>query len=144
MISDYHVVHCKCDILCEADPNTTNVQSALWILMPRWFSTRASVATVLIMHPCFSSCLWVKTKMTLAATCKVSVPNKYAIMCQNHAGIRPMLLASDQFLSVSGILKHLYRARITALSDNSKDICSHNNDQFQHIFTWVTEFMMIM
>ena len=36
-----------------------NIQSALWVLMAWCLSTRASVATVLGMHPCISSCLWV-------------------------------------------------------------------------------------
>ena len=40
---------------------TMNIYSALWVLMPWCFSTRASVATVLNMHPCFCSCLWVNT-----------------------------------------------------------------------------------
>ena len=39
--------------------NTINIHSALWILMAWCFSTRASVATVLSMHPCLSRCLWV-------------------------------------------------------------------------------------
>ena len=34
--------------------------STLWILMAWCFSTRASVATVLSVHPCLSSCWWVK------------------------------------------------------------------------------------
>ena len=31
----------------------------MWVLMSWCFSTRASVATVLITHPCIPSCLWV-------------------------------------------------------------------------------------
>ena len=34
-----------------------NILSTLWLLMAWCFSTRASVATVLDMHPCVSSCL---------------------------------------------------------------------------------------
>ena len=37
-----------------------NILSAQWILMAWCYSTRASVARVLSMHPCVSSCLWVK------------------------------------------------------------------------------------
>ena len=37
-----------------------DIWSALWILMAWCFSTRASVFTVLSMHPLISSCLWVK------------------------------------------------------------------------------------
>ena len=39
--------------------NTMNILSALWLLMAWCFSTRASVATLQITHPCVSSCLWV-------------------------------------------------------------------------------------
>ena len=38
-----------------------NILSALWILMTWCFSTRASVATGMSMHPCIFSCLWLKT-----------------------------------------------------------------------------------
>ena len=40
-----------------------NILSALWILMAWSFSARASVVTVLSMHPCISSCLWVNNSM---------------------------------------------------------------------------------
>ena len=36
------------------------ILSTPWILMVRFFSTRALVATVMGMHPCISSRLWVK------------------------------------------------------------------------------------
>ena len=38
-----------------------NILSALWILMTWCFSTRASVATGLSMHPCIFSYLWLKS-----------------------------------------------------------------------------------
>ena len=40
--------------------NAINIWSALCVLKAWWFNTRASVATVLRMHPYISSCLWVK------------------------------------------------------------------------------------
>ena len=40
--------------------NTTDIISALWLLMAWCFSTRAAVATQLITHPGLSSHLWVK------------------------------------------------------------------------------------
>ena len=49
-----------CSIFIWNRSNTMNVESALWILMAWCFSTRTSVATVLIMHPCISWCLRVK------------------------------------------------------------------------------------
>ena len=49
---------CRC--IVSALSITMNIQSALWILMARCFSTRASVATVLSIHLCISNCLWVK------------------------------------------------------------------------------------
>ena len=39
--------------------NASDIWSALWIMMTCCFSTRASVATVVSMHPCMSSCSWV-------------------------------------------------------------------------------------
>ena len=42
--------------LYETDPTQINIHSALWILMPWCFSTRASVPTVLKTHPCVSNC----------------------------------------------------------------------------------------
>ena len=39
---------------------TISNESALWVLMVCCFSTRASVATVLVASPCVSSYLWVK------------------------------------------------------------------------------------
>ena len=55
-----NVVHYKCNIFIWNWSNTMNVQSALWMLMAWCFSTRASVATVLTMHPYVSRCLGVK------------------------------------------------------------------------------------
>ena len=61
VISFYDAVHLMCNIFIWNWSNTMNVQSALWILMAWCFSTRASVATVLIIHPCISRCLRVNT-----------------------------------------------------------------------------------
>ena len=49
-----------CNIFIWNWSNTINVKSALWILMAWYFTTRASVATVLTTHPCISRCLGVK------------------------------------------------------------------------------------
>ena len=57
-------IHYKCHILVWNWSNTMNISSALWVLMSWCFSTRASVATVLSMHPCVSSCLGVNAKET--------------------------------------------------------------------------------
>ena len=54
------VVHCICIIFVWNMSKTINMYSTLWILMTWYFSTRASLATVLRTHPCVSSCLWVK------------------------------------------------------------------------------------
>ena len=48
--------------------NEKDISLALWILMARCFDTRASVAIVLSMHPCVSSCLWVKWDMICFCT----------------------------------------------------------------------------
>ena len=40
-----------------------DVWLVLWLLMAWCFSTRTSVATVLSIHPCISSCLWVNNKL---------------------------------------------------------------------------------
>ena len=61
-----NVIYCSNVILYKYNPSawnwssTPNIKSVLWILMTWCFSTRASVATVLSMHMCVSSCLWVK------------------------------------------------------------------------------------
>ena len=55
------VVHFEWNIFVWNWSNTINNYSALWILMAWCFSTRASVATVLRMHPCIVSCLWVNS-----------------------------------------------------------------------------------
>ena len=55
-----NVVHYKCNIIISNWANTMSVQSTFWILMAWCFSTRASVATVLTMHPCVSRYLRVK------------------------------------------------------------------------------------
>ena len=49
------VLH-KCNISVWNWPNTMDIKSALLILMTWCFSTRASVAIVLITHPCVSGC----------------------------------------------------------------------------------------
>ena len=54
-----YVIHCKSYTIAWNRPITRNTESALWILMTWCFGTRSSVATVLIMQPCISSCLWV-------------------------------------------------------------------------------------
>ena len=48
----------KCNISVWKGSNRMTVQSAQWILMSCSFSTKASVATLLIMHPYISSCQW--------------------------------------------------------------------------------------
>ena len=61
----YSNVFCsKCNILVWNWSNTMNIFSALWLLMAWCFSTRPAVATVLITHPCVSSCLWVNQWLT--------------------------------------------------------------------------------
>ena len=45
--------------------NAMDVYLVLWILMAWCFSTRTSVATVLSMYPCTSSCLWANLKLYL-------------------------------------------------------------------------------
>ena len=60
VISFSDAVHLMCNIFVWNWSNTMNVSSALWILMAWCLSTRASVATVLTMHPCVSRCLRVK------------------------------------------------------------------------------------
>ena len=52
-----NVIHYKCNISVWNWSNM--IYSALWLQMAWRFSTRASVATVLCMYPCISSCLWV-------------------------------------------------------------------------------------
>ena len=52
-----NVIPYKCNILAWNWSNTMNIFSALWLLMVWCFSTRASVATLLSMHPSISSCL---------------------------------------------------------------------------------------
>ena len=52
--------HSKCNSLVWNWSDTMNILSALWQLMAWWFSTRAAMAPVLIMHPCISSRLGVK------------------------------------------------------------------------------------
>ena len=54
-----NVFHNDCDILVWNWSYTMNILSAVWLLMVWFFSTRAAVATLLITHPCVSSCLWV-------------------------------------------------------------------------------------
>ena len=52
-----NVIPYKCNILAWNWSNTMNIFSALWLLMVWCFSTRASVATLLSMHPSISSCV---------------------------------------------------------------------------------------
>ena len=56
-----HVVHHEWNILVWNYSNRMNILRTLWILMAWCFCTRASVATVLITHPCVSSCLRVNS-----------------------------------------------------------------------------------
>ena len=51
-----------------------NILSALWLLLTWCFSTRASVATVLIMHPFVSSRLWVN-ELDLISTDQMTLIN---------------------------------------------------------------------
>ena len=75
VISFSGAVHLMCNIFIWNWSNTINVKSAVWILMAWCFSTRASVATVLITHPCVSRCLRVNGL----------VPNRWqAITWTNH------------------------------------------------------------
>ena len=62
VISFSDAIHLMCISRIWNWSNTMNVSSALWILMAWCFSTRASVATVLTMHPCISQCLRVNEK----------------------------------------------------------------------------------
>ena len=59
VISISRVVHSKSNIFVCIFGSTTNTKSILWLLMAWCFSTRSSVATVLITHPCISSCSWI-------------------------------------------------------------------------------------
>ena len=54
-----NVSHYKYNFLVWTLYKMMNVLSVLWLLMAWCFGTRASVATVLITHPCVSSCLGV-------------------------------------------------------------------------------------
>ena len=53
-----------CDISAWNEPNTTNIYSAVWVLMT-WCFSKAPVATVFGAHRWFSSCLWVKHQRLL-------------------------------------------------------------------------------
>ena len=59
VILDSDIVHYKYNIFVCNMSNTIDTWSALWLLMAWCFSTRASVATVLITHSCISRCLCV-------------------------------------------------------------------------------------
>ena len=59
-ISFSTVVHYDCNIFVWNWSNAVDIWSALWILMPWCWSTRASVATGLSTHLCIYRCLWVK------------------------------------------------------------------------------------
>ena len=63
MISYSSVVDYECNIFIWNWSKTTNVNSALWMLMSWRFSTRASEGTMLGMHQCVSGCLRVNTEM---------------------------------------------------------------------------------
>ena len=59
----YLIAHSKC-ISVWISGSTLNTRSVLWILVARCFSTRASVTTMLVMHPLVSSCNMVNTIWT--------------------------------------------------------------------------------
>ena len=60
MILVSFVVWSKCDISVITLGRTINTKSVPWILMAWCFCARTSMAAMLIMHPCLSSCLWAK------------------------------------------------------------------------------------
>ena len=68
-------VHYKYNTILWNWLNAMHNWSALWILMAWCFSTKSSVATVLIMNPSISRCLWVNIGHSLTTNFKAYLTN---------------------------------------------------------------------
>ena len=62
----HHINPYNCNVSVWNWSYTLTTYSGLWILMAWCFSPGASLATVLRMHPCISSCLWIKSIENMA------------------------------------------------------------------------------
>ena len=70
-----YVVYYNGNILVWSWSDAMYISAGLWILMAWCFSTRASVSTVLSMHPCISSCMWVNFQCIMMSVFSPSRPD---------------------------------------------------------------------
>ena len=88
-------VHCKGNAFVWNWFNTIDAWSVLWVLMASCFSTRASVATVLITDPWRSRYLWVDSEPLYM---EVRVFNTQVLVILNLKYIFHMLLSIDRII----------------------------------------------
>ena len=77
LVSFPNIIPYKCDISLWNWSDTMNIYSILWILMAWCFTTRPPVATVLSMHPCISSYLWVNDVINVPYLLQTNLPQPW-------------------------------------------------------------------
>ena len=91
-----NVSHYKCNFLVWTGSKTMNVWSVLWLLMAWCFSTRASVATVVITHPCVSSCLGVYCHLCGSDYVQSDLLITHFFLVNTHKTIKPFFLLNTR------------------------------------------------